>query len=119
MDFNETHITIAYPTGGGFDSTLYVRGLTIQGTVLTHRDASARSRVEDSPCRKQRYRPKTLSLSNTWVRSIADMDARGETILEAYRQPGAACVAGLVRRGLGGLPWTGPERQGARGKCRR
>ena len=36
---------------------------------------------------KQRYRPKTLSLSNTWVRSIADMETRAETILEAIASP--------------------------------
>ena len=85
MDFNETHITIAYPTGGGFDSTLYVRGLTIKGTVLTI-GTPLRVSVEDTVS-KQRYRPKTLSLSNTWVRSIADMEARAETILEAIAIP--------------------------------
>ena len=85
MDFNETHITIAYPTGGGFDSTLYVRGLTIKGTVLTI-GTPLRVSVEDTVS-KQRYRPKTLSLSNTWVRSTADMEARAETILEAIAIP--------------------------------
>ena len=85
MDFNETHITIAYPTGGGFDPTLYVRGLTISGTVLTL-GAPLRGGAEDSVS-KQRYRPKTLNLNNTWIRSVADMDARGEAILELIASP--------------------------------
>ena len=62
-----------------------VRGLTISGTVLTI-GTPLRVSVEDTVS-KQRYRPKTLSLSDTWVRSTADMEARAETILEAIASP--------------------------------
>ena len=115
MDFNEAHITIAYPTGGGFDSTLYVRGLTISGTVLTI-GTPLRGGADDSVS-KQRYRPKTLNLNNTWIRSVADMDARGEAILELIASPEHRVSLDWYVEDWADFLCAGPERQGARGNA--
>lgn len=85
MDFNEIHVTIAYATGNNFDNTLYVRGLQVTGAVLAI-GTPLRVRVEDTVS-IERYRRKTLTLRETWVRSTADMETRAETILEAIASP--------------------------------
>ena len=85
MDFNEVHITIAYGTGSGFDSTLYVRGLTIFGSVLTI--STPLQVTREDTVSKQRYRPKTRSLRNTWIRSVADMENRADAILDVLASP--------------------------------
>ena len=86
MDFNEIHITITYPTMAGTQAdTLYVRDLTIEGTVLTVTTSLQVTR-EDTVS-KQRYRPKTRGLRNTWIRSVADMENRADAILDAIASP--------------------------------
>ena len=86
MDFNEIHITAVYAdTPGTQADTLYVRGLTIKGTVLTESTPLTVS-VEDTVS-KQRYRPKTRDLRGTWLRSVSDMSTRATTILEALAEP--------------------------------
>ena len=61
-DFNEVHITAVYAdTPGTQADTLYVRGLTIKGTVLTESTPLTVS-IEDTVS-KQRYRPKTRDLA--------------------------------------------------------
>ena len=86
MDFNEVHITITYPTTGGnqFD-TVYVRDLTIMGTVIT--EGTPLRVVREDTVSKERYRPKTLTLGGTWVRSVSDMEARGDAILDLIAEP--------------------------------
>lgn len=85
MDFNEIHITIVYPTGAGFDDTLYVRGLTVTGSLLTITTPLTVSRRDTVSV--ERYRPKTLPLENTWVRSVTDMETRADAILDAIAEP--------------------------------
>ena len=86
MDFNEVHMTITYPTTGGNQAdTVYVRGLTIKGTVLV--EGTALQVVREDTVSKERYRPKTLPLTGTWVRSVSDMEARGDAILALIAEP--------------------------------
>ena len=86
MDFNEIHITATYPVMSGTQAdTLYIRGLTVKGTVLTE-STPLTVAVEDSVS-KQRYRPKTRDLRGTWIRSVSDMTSRANALLTALAEP--------------------------------
>ena len=86
MDFNEIHITITYPTTGGSQAdTLYIRDLAIEGSVLTV--STALQVTREDTISKQRYRPKTRGLRNTWIRSVVDMENRAEAILDVLASP--------------------------------
>lgn len=85
MDFNETHITIVYPNVTGYDATLYVTGLTVKGTVLT--EGTPLQVLREDTVSKQRYRPKTRGLRQTWIRSVTDMEVRADAQLEELATP--------------------------------
>ena len=86
QDFNEVHITIAYPVAGGSQSdTLYVTGLTVSGDLLTI--ATPLTVPREDAVSRQNYKPKTLSLNDTWIRSVGDMEARAQAILDVLAQP--------------------------------
>ena len=86
MDFNETHITITYPTMSGVQAdTLYIHDLAITGTVLT--ESVPLRVVREDTVSKERYRPKTLPLRGVWIRSVADMESRADEILDLIAKP--------------------------------
>ena len=87
MDFNEVHMTLTYPTitGQTQADTVYVRGLTVMGTVIA--EGTPLSVPRQDTVSRERYRPKTLSLRNTWIRSVADMEARADAILDVIASP--------------------------------
>ena len=85
MDFNEVHMTLTYPNVAGYDSSVYVTVLTVKGTVLTI--AQPLRVVREDTVSKERYRPKTRELRETWVRSVADMEGRADAILERLASP--------------------------------
>ena len=115
MDFNETHITIAYPTGGGLRFHAVRSGPHDFRHRPDHRDAPARV------CRGHREQAALPAQDPQFEQHLGKVHCRhGDSRRDhpgGHRQPGAACVAGLVRRGLGRLPCPGPERQGARGNA--
>ena len=86
-DFNETHMTLTYPTitGQTQADTVYVRGLTVMGTVLA--EGTALLVTREDTVSKERYRPKTHRLRNTWIRSVADMESRADAILDVIASP--------------------------------
>ena len=88
MDFNEVHMTLTYPTitGQTQADTVYVRGLTVKGTVIAEGTAPLSVPRQDTVSR-ERYRPKTLNLDNTWIRSVADMESRADAILDVIASP--------------------------------
>ena len=87
MDFNETHMTLTYPTitGQTQADTVYVRGLTVMGTVLA--EGTPLLVTREDTVSKERYRPKTHRLRNTWIRSPADMESRADAILDVIASP--------------------------------
>ena len=87
MDFNEIHITCAYANipGQSQVETLYIRDLTIKGTVL--KVSTPLLVTQEDTSSKERYNPKVRSVKNTWIRSVADMEMRAADILSVLASP--------------------------------
>ena len=114
MDFNEIHITAVYAniTGQTQADTVYIRGLTIKGTVLTESTPLTVS-IEDTVS-KQRYRPKTRDLRGTWLRSVSDMSTSADDALRCIGGTRTAGPLGLVHPRLERVSSAGLVRQNSR-----
>ena len=88
MDFNEVHITLTYPVimGQTQADTVYVRGLTVKGTVLaegTPLTGHARGHGIEGALQAQ---DAELGQHVDSLR-LADMEARADAILEVIASP--------------------------------
>ena len=114
MDFNEIHIQILYPTMTGTQAdTLYIRGLTVTGTVLSVGTALRVTR-EDTVS-KERYGPETLTLNGYVGQVDGGHGGEGRRHPRHGGQPRTAREPRLVRARLGGLLRARSQRQGPRG----
>ena len=84
--FNEIRVEVVYPTGGGFtDQEVFLRSITVNGTVLSRLAPAKVTRRDDTSI--SRYKLKTLTLRDTWIDNAANMTARADALLAVLKSP--------------------------------
>ena len=84
--FNEIRVEVVYPVGGGFtDQEVFLRSITVNGTVLSRLAPAKVTRRDDTSI--GRYKLKTLTLRDTWIDNAANMTARADSLLAALATP--------------------------------